>query len=177
MDLEVNGLVDNPYSLTYAELKALGPVDVQADMHCVTGWSTLDNTWTGVPFRVLAEKAGVQEDAKWVIAHCDYGYTSDLSLQAMLDDDVLVAWAHGGEPSPASTASRSASSSRSAMRGRARSGCGGSSSRRRTSVVLGGARLPHPRRALGGGAVLVPGRPRAELEAFGLARVVLYTSS
>ena len=27
-------------------------------MHCVTGWSTLDNTWTGVPFRVLAEKAG-----------------------------------------------------------------------------------------------------------------------
>jgi DMSO/TMAO reductase YedYZ molybdopterin-dependent catalytic subunit len=64
----------------------------------VTGWSTLDNTWTGVPFRVLAEKAGVQEDAKWVIAHCDYGYTSDLSLQAMMDDDVLVAWAHGGEP-------------------------------------------------------------------------------
>ncbi len=57
-NLEVNGLVDNPYSLTYAELKALGPVDVQADMHCVTGWSTLDNTWTGVPFRVLAEKAG-----------------------------------------------------------------------------------------------------------------------
>ena len=97
-NLEVNGLVDNPYSLTYAELKALGPVDVEADMHCVTGWSTLDNTWTGVPFRVLAEKAGVQEDAKWVIAHCDYGYTSDLSLQAMLDDDVLVAWAHRGEP-------------------------------------------------------------------------------
>jgi DMSO/TMAO reductase YedYZ molybdopterin-dependent catalytic subunit len=97
-DLEVSGLVDNPYSLTYAELKALGPVDVQADMHCVTGWSTLDNTWTGVPFRTLAEKAGVQDDAKWVIAHCDYGYTSDLSLQAMLDDDVLVAWAHGGEP-------------------------------------------------------------------------------
>ena len=97
-NLEVNGLVVNPYSLTYAELKALGPVDVQADMHCVTGWSTLDNTWTGVPFRVLAEKAGVQDEAKWVIAHCDYGYTSDLSLQAMLDDDVLVAWAHGGEP-------------------------------------------------------------------------------
>ncbi|HET7309367.1 MAG TPA: molybdopterin-dependent oxidoreductase, partial [Actinomycetota bacterium] len=34
-NLEVNGLVDNPYSLTYDELKALGPIDVQADMHCV----------------------------------------------------------------------------------------------------------------------------------------------
>ena len=59
-DLEVSGLVDNPYRLTYRELKDLGPADVEADMHCVTGWSTLDNTWTGVPFRVLAEKAGVQ---------------------------------------------------------------------------------------------------------------------
>ena len=95
-DLEVSGLVEQPYRLTYDELKALGPVDVRADMHCVTGWSTLDNTWTGVPFRVLAERAGVQAQATWVIAHCEYGYTSDLSLEAMMDDDVLVAWAHGG---------------------------------------------------------------------------------
>jgi DMSO/TMAO reductase YedYZ molybdopterin-dependent catalytic subunit len=97
-DFEVSGLVESPYRLSYAELKALGPQDVQADMHCVTGWSTLDNEWTGVPFRVLAEKAKPKPEATWVIAHCDYGYTSDLSLQAMLDDDVLVAWAHDGEP-------------------------------------------------------------------------------
>ena len=96
-DLEIGGLVEEPYRLTYAELKDLGAKDVQADMHCVTGWSTLDNVWTGVPFRVLAEKARPKPEAKWVIAHCDYGYTSDLSLQAMDDDDVLVAWAHGGQ--------------------------------------------------------------------------------
>jgi len=96
-DLEVSGLVESPFRLTYAELKALGPADVQADMHCVTGWSTLDNEWTGVPFRVLAEKAKPKPEAKWVIAHCDYGYTSDLSLEVMMDDDVLVAWAHEGE--------------------------------------------------------------------------------
>ena len=97
-DLEVSGAVESPYTLTYSELKGLGPSDVQADMHCVTGWSTLDNEWTGIPFRVLAEKATPKLEAKWVIAHCDHGYTSDLSLQAMLDDDVLVAWAHNGEP-------------------------------------------------------------------------------
>jgi DMSO/TMAO reductase YedYZ molybdopterin-dependent catalytic subunit len=97
-DLEVSGAVGSPYTLTYSELKGLGPADVRADMHCVTGWSTLDNEWTGIPFRVLAEKARPKPEAKWVIAHCDYGYTSDLSLQAMLDDDVLVAWAHNGEP-------------------------------------------------------------------------------
>jgi DMSO/TMAO reductase YedYZ molybdopterin-dependent catalytic subunit len=96
-DFKVFGLVENPYELSYKELKDLGPVDVQADMHCVTGWSTLDNTWTGIPFRVLAERAKPKSEAAWVIAHCDYGYTSDLSLEAMVDDDVLVAWAHAGE--------------------------------------------------------------------------------
>jgi DMSO/TMAO reductase YedYZ molybdopterin-dependent catalytic subunit len=97
-NFEVFGAVDHPSTLTYDELKSLGAVDVQADMHCVTGWSTLDNVWSGIPFRVLAEKAAPKPEAKWVIAHCDHGYTSDLSLQAMLDDDVLVAWAHNGEP-------------------------------------------------------------------------------
>jgi DMSO/TMAO reductase YedYZ molybdopterin-dependent catalytic subunit len=95
--LEVSGLVEEPFTLTYDELKALGPQDVTADMHCVTGWSTLDNTWTGIPFRVLAERAKPTPEVKWVIAHCEHGYTSDLSMEAMLDDDVLVAWAHGGQ--------------------------------------------------------------------------------
>ncbi len=72
-DLEVSGAVESPYTLTYGELKGLGPADVQADMHCVTGWSTLDNEWTGIPFRVLVEKATPKPEAKWVIAHCDYG--------------------------------------------------------------------------------------------------------
>lgn len=96
-DFQVTGLIENPFTLTYAELKALGPAKVTADMHCVTGWSTLDNEWEGVPFRLLANRARPKPEAAWVITHCDHGYTSDLSLQAMLDDDVLVAWGHGGE--------------------------------------------------------------------------------
>jgi DMSO/TMAO reductase YedYZ molybdopterin-dependent catalytic subunit len=96
-DFEVSGLVENPFRLSYEELKALGPVDVTADMHCVTGWSTLDNTWTGVPFRTILERARPTPEARYVITHCDYGYTSDLSLSAMKDDDVLLAWAHGAQ--------------------------------------------------------------------------------
>ncbi len=95
---EVGGLVESPYRLTYAELKALPNARIGADMHCVTGWTTLDNEWEGVSFRTLAEKAGVKPEAKWVIAHCEYGYTSNLSLEAMTDDDVLVTWANRGEP-------------------------------------------------------------------------------
>ena len=97
-DLRVFGLCENPFTLTYEELKALGPAKIQADMHCVTGWTTLDNEWEGVPFRVLAERAVPKPEANWVTAHCEHGYTSELSLEAMMDDDVLVAWANRGQP-------------------------------------------------------------------------------
>jgi DMSO/TMAO reductase YedYZ molybdopterin-dependent catalytic subunit len=96
-DLEVSGLVENAFTLSYEELRALGPTDVHADMHCVTGWTLLDNDWVGVPFRTIIEKAKPTAEAKWVIAHCAHGYTSNLSLAAMDDDDVLLAWAKNGE--------------------------------------------------------------------------------
>jgi len=96
-DLEVSGLVDAPFTLSYQELRALPNVTVDADMHCVTGWTTLDNTWEGVSFRTIMELAKPQPEAKWVIAHCAYGYTSNLSLEAMADDDVLLAWRNHGE--------------------------------------------------------------------------------
>ncbi len=96
-DLEVKGLVENPFTLSYPELTSLPTVRVDADMHCVTGWTTLDNTWEGVSFRTIVERAEPLPEARWVIAHCAHGYTSNLSLQAMLDDDVLLAWRNHGE--------------------------------------------------------------------------------
>ncbi|HEY2803684.1 MAG TPA: molybdopterin-dependent oxidoreductase, partial [Actinomycetota bacterium] len=62
-DLRVYGLVENEYTLSYSELKALPKANIPADMHCVTGWTTLDNDWQGIPFRVLAEKAGPKPEA------------------------------------------------------------------------------------------------------------------
>ena len=97
-DFKVFGLADSPFTVKYSELKAMGPARVTADMHCVTGWSTLDNEWEGISFRFLADRAGSMPGARWVIAHCEHGYTSNLSMQAMLDDDVLVAWGHAGAP-------------------------------------------------------------------------------
>ena len=96
-DLEVSGLVEEPFTLSYSELRALPTVTVDADMHCVTGWTTLDNTWEGVSFATLLARAEPKPEAMWVIAHCAYGYTSDLSLEAMSTEDVLVAWRNHGE--------------------------------------------------------------------------------
>ncbi len=97
-DFRVFGAVEDEYTLSYSQLKELGPARVGADMHCVTGWTTLDNEWEGVPFRTIAERARPKPEAAWVVAHCDHGYTSNLSLQSMLDDDVLLAWGNRGEP-------------------------------------------------------------------------------
>ncbi len=97
-DFRVYGAVEDEFTLSYSELKELGPARVGADMHCVTGWTTLDNEWEGVPFRTIAERARPKPEAAWVVAHCDHVYTSNLSLQAMLDDDVLLAWGNRGEP-------------------------------------------------------------------------------
>jgi Sulfite oxidase and related enzymes len=95
--LELSGLVENPVTLSYQQLRELPKVKIDADMHCVTGWTTLDNTWEGVSFETLKELCKPTDEARWVIAHCAHGYTSNLSLQAMDDDDVLVAWRNGGE--------------------------------------------------------------------------------
>jgi len=96
-DVEVSGLVEEPFTLSYQELLDLPRVTVDADMHCVTGWTTLDNTWEGVSFRTIVERAKPTDEAKWVIAHGANGYTSDLSFEAMDDDDVLLAWRNHGE--------------------------------------------------------------------------------
>jgi DMSO/TMAO reductase YedYZ molybdopterin-dependent catalytic subunit len=58
-------------------------VTIDADMHCVTGWTTLDNRWEGVSFTALMERAKPTAAAKWVISQGSYGYTADLSLEAM----------------------------------------------------------------------------------------------
>src|SRR6185437_14310593 len=62
--LRIFGLVEAPYELTYAELRAMPAVDVVCDMHCVTHWSRLNNVFTGIPTRALIEKAKPRPEAR-----------------------------------------------------------------------------------------------------------------
>src|SRR2546426_7160861 len=70
---EVSGLVDRPFTLTYAELLELPRKVVQCDIHCVTRWSRLDNSFEGVAVQLLLERAGVKPDA-----HRSEEHTSEL---------------------------------------------------------------------------------------------------
>src|SRR5207245_8156477 len=61
---EVSGLVGRPFTFTYAELLELPRKVVHCDIHCVTRWSRLDNTFEGVAVRLLLERAGVSANAQ-----------------------------------------------------------------------------------------------------------------
>ncbi|MCL4459192.1 MAG: sulfite oxidase-like oxidoreductase [Chloroflexi bacterium] len=95
-DLRVFGLVEEPLRLSYKEFRELPAVTVVSDIHCVTGWSRLANVWEGVLFSELLQHIRLKSEAKYVMVHCDGGYTTNLPLEVMLDDDVLFAYRHNG---------------------------------------------------------------------------------
>jgi DMSO/TMAO reductase YedYZ molybdopterin-dependent catalytic subunit len=96
--LRLFGLVENPFELSYDELRALPATEWHGDIHCVTRWSKLATTWTGVKFSTLLERAKPLASATHVVQHADNDYTTNLPLAAMLGDDVLVAYAFDGKP-------------------------------------------------------------------------------
>ncbi len=93
----VFGLVENPFELTYEQFLALPRTVSTSDIHCVTGWSRLDNRWEGVPARVLVEMARPLPGAGFVLVHAEGGFTTNLLLDDLLRDDVLFAFRHDGQ--------------------------------------------------------------------------------
>ncbi|MCI0437821.1 MAG: sulfite oxidase-like oxidoreductase [Chloroflexi bacterium] len=94
----VFGLVEEEKVWNWEEFLALGNVVLDAEFHCVTQWSRLENTWEGVPFKEVVKHVRPKPEAKYVMAHCYGGYTTNLALDVLVDDDVLFAYKHDGEP-------------------------------------------------------------------------------
>ena len=97
-ELKVFGLVEEETVLTWDQLMSLDSVTVEAPFHCVTQWSRLENTWEGVSFPALMELAKPKPEARHVMAHCYGGYSTNVPLEVLMDDDVLLAYRHDGEP-------------------------------------------------------------------------------
>jgi len=94
---EVSGLVAQPFSLTYDELLLLPRRTIHCDMHCVTRWSRLDNTFEGVPVQALLKRAGVSPEARFCLVLAEQGFTTNLSLSDLDRPDNLIALRWGGE--------------------------------------------------------------------------------
>ena len=97
-DFRVYGEVDHPFALTWEQFKALPRKIVTTDIHCVTRWTKLDTAWEGVPIQDILRLAGVRPTARFVVSHAEQGYTANLPLDALRDDDVLLAYEADGEP-------------------------------------------------------------------------------
>ena len=91
------GLVEEEVSWTWDELLALPRVTVRSDIHCVTTWSRFDNVWEGVPVRDLLAAVKIRPEAVAVMVHAEQGYTTNLLLDDLRQDDVLLALRHDGE--------------------------------------------------------------------------------
>jgi DMSO/TMAO reductase YedYZ molybdopterin-dependent catalytic subunit len=94
--LRVDGAVHRPLSLDWQALRSLPRVEVVADIHCVTRWSRLDVRWSGVAARSILEGAEPRADAVFAMLSCHDGYTTNLPLSVLLQDDVLLAYGVDG---------------------------------------------------------------------------------
>jgi DMSO/TMAO reductase YedYZ molybdopterin-dependent catalytic subunit len=95
--LGLSGLVEEEVELDWKAFRALPWITVEADFHCVTQWSALDNLWEGVPFSELAAMARPRAEAKFIMAHCYGGYTTNLPLEVALESGGILAHKHNGQ--------------------------------------------------------------------------------
>jgi DMSO/TMAO reductase YedYZ molybdopterin-dependent catalytic subunit len=96
--LTVDGAVETPLTLSFADLLDLPQVDVDADFHCVTGWSILDVAFRGVRLETIAALARPTADATHLMTHGYDGYSTNLPLEEALKPDVLLVHAIEGKP-------------------------------------------------------------------------------
>jgi DMSO/TMAO reductase YedYZ molybdopterin-dependent catalytic subunit len=105
--LAVDGLVERPLVLTWADFMALPQTEDTSDFHCVTTWSRMDLRWGGVRFRDLMAVAVPKAGARFVVttgydvdASSGEPYTTNLSLEEAMKPDVLLVHTVDGAPLP-----------------------------------------------------------------------------
>ena len=96
----VYGLVEDEVTWTWEEFMQLPTRKLTLDLHCVTRWSKFDTEWEGVHVQDLIDQEliKVKPEAQFVIQHCEFGYTTNTSLDAALADNFLLAYRYQGEP-------------------------------------------------------------------------------
>jgi len=97
-DFRVWGLVAEPLRLTWDEFRRLPTVTRSGDLHCVTRWSSVGHSWTGVPALAIVELVRPLPTARFVVLHGEGDYTANLPLEVFAGDAVLLAIDHGGAP-------------------------------------------------------------------------------
>ncbi len=99
-DFRIFGLVEQEQRWTWAEFNQLPRRTINMDIHCVTRWSKFDTAWEGVHLLDLVN-AGllkIKPEAKFMMQHCEYGFTVNLPIEVALSDVFLLATHFDGQP-------------------------------------------------------------------------------
>ncbi|HZB24028.1 MAG TPA: molybdopterin-dependent oxidoreductase [Gaiellaceae bacterium] len=97
--LRIEGLVDNPMTLTYEDLLALPSAQQTSDFHCVTGWSVYDVRWRGVRFADLLAAARLRPEAGALSFYsAEKPYVDSLTIDQAMQPDAMLAYAMDGRP-------------------------------------------------------------------------------
>ena len=99
-DFRVWGLVEEEKHWTWEEFNQLPRARLQMDIHCVTRWSKFDTVWEGVSVKTMVENGlfKIKRDATHVMQHAEYGFTVNLPLEVVLQENFLLATHFNGEP-------------------------------------------------------------------------------
>ncbi|MEJ7753981.1 MAG: molybdopterin-dependent oxidoreductase [Candidatus Limnocylindrales bacterium] len=97
-DFRVWGDVEEPFTFSWEEFRQMPRKSIHRDIHCVTRWTRLDMDFEGVPIQHILERARPKPSARFVVEHAEQGYTTNLPLDLLADDDVLLADVADGEP-------------------------------------------------------------------------------
>ncbi len=95
--IKVWGRAD-PAEFSWDALMALPQTTFTYDIHCVTRWTMLDTTWTGIAISDLMQRVRLHGSASHVLIHCYGGYTTNLSLEDFNRPLNLLAHTHEGKP-------------------------------------------------------------------------------
>jgi len=98
--LKVFGLVEETVTWSWDEFNKLPRTSLTLDLHCVTRWSKFDTGWEGVSLHTLVKEGYVRPkaEAKYVIQHCELGYTTNTPIDLVLQDNFLLATHFDGKP-------------------------------------------------------------------------------
>ena len=99
-DFRVFGLVEEEKRWTWEEFSQLPRRKIKMDIHCVTRWSKFDTEWEGVSVKDMVEQGiiRVKPEARFVMQHCEYGFTVNAPLSVILSDVFLLATHYAGQP-------------------------------------------------------------------------------
>jgi len=95
--VRIYGEVEKPIVLSYEELLNLDQVDIICDVHCVTGWTLLNSSWTGVRLGTIMDQVTPSRSGGFIVFEAAEGYTSNIPMGDARQENVILAHSFFGE--------------------------------------------------------------------------------